>query len=71
MNRDESAGPALPTADKDDHMRVMSRVLDIPSRPEWEAAVVANLDLLEAAAGQVLAFALSDEIESATVFRPK
>lgn len=50
------------------HVHAMAAVLDLPIAPEWEATVVTNLGLLEAAAEQLMAFELPDDIEPAVVF---
>ena len=48
----------------------MVPLLGIPMRPEWRAAVVANVRATAAAASLVLDFPLDDDVEPAPVFRP-
>ncbi len=50
------------------HVYAMAQVLELSIAPEWEASIVANLALLEAAAEEIMAFELSDDIEPALVF---
>ncbi|MFK7966929.1 MAG: DUF4089 domain-containing protein [Burkholderiaceae bacterium] len=50
------------------HVQAMAQILDLSIAPEWEASVVTNLALVEAAAEQVMTFALPDDIEPAVTF---
>jgi hypothetical protein len=43
-------------------------LLDLTIEPAWEPAIVANLEVLQAAAELVASFALPDEAEAAPVF---
>lgn len=46
----------------------MMPLLEIPLRPEWRDAVIANVKATAAAARLVLDFPLEDELEPAPVF---
>ncbi len=46
----------------------MAAALDLPLRPEWRDATIANMAATEAAARLVLAFPLDDHVEPAAVF---
>lgn len=45
-------------------------LFDIPMRPEWRDAAIANLKTVATAARFVAAFPLDDEAEYAPTFRP-
>jgi hypothetical protein len=54
--------------DAEAFVRTVAEALDLPIRPEWFPAVVANLAATAAHAELVLSFPLGDDVELAPVF---
>ena len=54
---------------QDEFIETAAQLLDLPMRPEWKAAVRANLDVTLGLARLVSEFPLPDDAEPAPIFK--
>jgi hypothetical protein len=54
----------------DDYIAASARALALPVKPEWHAAVKANLDVTLKLAAVVAEFELPDDAEPAPIYTP-